>query len=108
MSDSDDPFKSPTIIRTVRPSPGGVRQPGSPGGTTHTPPSYLPADAVLPPLRDVLASGLNPLGAAATPLLVLEIVTGAIVYVAAAFVFARPIALDLIGLVRKAIGKRRG
>jgi type VI secretion system protein ImpK len=32
----------------------------------------MPADAVLPPLREAIASGLNPLVAAATPLLVLS------------------------------------
>jgi type VI secretion system protein ImpK len=32
----------------------------------------MPADAVLPPLREAMASGLNPLVAAATPLLVLS------------------------------------
>jgi type VI secretion system protein ImpK len=73
MSDIGDPFKPPDGVTIVRPRPGaGRRQPGGAGGNVHTPASYMPADAVLPPLRDALASGLNPLVAAATPLLVLS------------------------------------
>jgi type VI secretion system protein ImpK len=73
MSDTRDPFKPPDGVTIVRPRPGaGKRQPGGAGGQAQAPLSYLPADAVLPQLRDAIASGLNPLVAAATPLLVLS------------------------------------
>ena len=49
-------------------------------------------------------SGLDP----DTPRLILEIAVGIVAYVAAALVFARPIAQDFIGLAKKALGRRRG
>ena len=74
MSDNRDPFKPPDGVTIVRPRPGAGsrRQPAGTEGTVHVPPSSMPADAVLPPLREAMASGLNPLVAAATPLLVLS------------------------------------
>ena len=40
--------------------------------------------------------------------LAIEIIAGAVLYFAGAFVIARPITLDLIALLKEAVAKRRG
>ena len=80
IDDKDDPFAPPPDQTLMRPRPGAGRRPGSvPGAPPADPPSQpAPGRAPAPgpqgaaaSINEFLATGLNPLVQAATPLLVL-------------------------------------
>jgi type VI secretion system protein ImpK len=81
IDDNDDPFAPPPDQTMMRPKPGAGRRPGSVPGTPPAEPPSQPAppaargpapQAAAASINEFLATGLNPLVQAATPLLVLS------------------------------------
>jgi type VI secretion system protein ImpK len=72
MVDIDDPFK-PSDATILRPRPGAGRRGAGDAGAPLRPAAPVPdyAESVSGPARELLASGLNPLVQAASPLLLL-------------------------------------